>query len=56
LKKYAPELGELNESISWPKNGGFWRKRQRLEKAVHVVLMITALIPVALFLYQLFFI
>ena len=55
LKKYAPELGALNESISWPKDGGFWRKRQRLEKAVHVVLMFTALVPVTLFLYQLWF-
>ena len=31
------------------------KRRQRLEKAVHVVLMFTALVPVVLFLFQLWF-
>lgn len=55
LKQYAPELGSLNESISWPKGPGFWWNRQRLEKAIHVVVMLTALVPIVLFLYQLWF-
>lgn|SRR5690554_1340941 len=53
LKKYAPELGVLIETISWPKHGGMWQKRQRLEKTVHLMLMFIAILPIMLFLYQL---
>ena len=55
LMQYAPELGSLNESISWPKGRGFWWSRQRLEKGIHVVVILTALVPIALFLYQSWF-
>jgi hypothetical protein len=53
LKKYAPELGALNEDITWPKSSGFLGSRKRLQKAIHGIVMLTALIPMALFLYQL---
>jgi hypothetical protein len=53
LKVYAPALKEINDSIKWSRSG-FLGSRQRLQKAIHVLLILTALIPIAVYIYQFF--
>ncbi len=51
LRLYAPELKELNDRIKWPK-GGFLSSRKRVQQGIHILLILTALIPGLIYLYQ----
>ena len=51
LRLYAPELKELNDRIKWPK-GGFLSSRKRVQQGIHILLILTALIPVVIYLFQ----
>jgi len=53
LNRYAPELIEVNKTITWRKSN-FLRSRRRIEKGIHQLLIIVALIPPSIFLYQTF--
>ena len=51
LRDFAPVLDAYNEKIEWPRKsilGG----RTRLQQWIHVLLVLTALIPVGVFIYQ----
>jgi hypothetical protein len=54
LGSYAPELRSLNDGVVW-KERGYWGSIRNLQKAIHAMVMLTALVPLALFLYQLWF-
>ena len=53
LKDYAPDLGLLNDKITWADSAGFWGSRKRLQKAIHGLVMMIALIPFGIYIYQL---
>jgi len=52
LERYAPELQRINESSPWIK-GGLLGSRRNIQNWLHVLLLITALIPVIVYLKQL---
>jgi len=52
LTSYAPKLKKLNDDFKWS-DGGFWGSIKKLQKAIHGMVMVTAVVPIALFLYQL---
>ncbi|MGC1375219.1 MAG: hypothetical protein WA821_03295 [Anaerolineales bacterium] len=51
LAIYAPELQEINKKHIWRK-GGFLHSMRWLQKGIHVLLILTALIPVAVYVHQ----
>jgi hypothetical protein len=51
LAVYAPELRKINEKHMWSK-GGFLYSKRWLQKGIHVLLILTALIPVAVYVHQ----
>jgi hypothetical protein len=53
LKLYAPELKELHDNIGWPK-GGFLSSHSEVQQGIHLLLIFIALIPMLLYLYQLY--
>lgn len=53
VKRYAPELMEINKLYQSDQKGIFG-KRTRLQKGIHVLLILTAIIPVLVYLYQVY--
>ena len=51
LKRYAPELIEINETHSW-RRSGLIRSRIRIEKGIHRLLILVGCIPAIVFIYQ----
>jgi hypothetical protein len=51
LNQYAPGLNKINEEHKLPKKG-FLGGQRELQKALHVLLVLVALIPVVIYLYQ----
>ena len=51
LKNFAPELDTLNEKYKDPKKG-LLGGRTKLQKLVHVLFVLIALLPIAIFLAQ----
>ena len=52
LHSYAAELKALNDNIKWS-DGGFWGSIRKLQKSIHGMVILTALVPIALYLYPL---
>ncbi len=51
LKRYAPELIEINNTHTWRKSG-LLRNRRTIEKGIHRLLILIACIPLVIFTYQ----
>ncbi|MBN1449747.1 MAG: hypothetical protein JW963_01935 [Anaerolineales bacterium] len=51
LEIYAPELKKINEKLTWRK-GNFLRTKRGMQKGIHFLLILVALIPVAVYLLQ----
>jgi hypothetical protein len=51
LKRYAPELIEINETQGWRKSG-LIRNRRTIEKGIHRLLILIACVPFVIFIYQ----
>src|SRR5215203_3422851 len=49
LKEHAEELFEINKSLIWPEKT-FYRNRTFIQVSLHVLLMLTALLPAAAYL------
>ncbi len=53
LKEHAEELFELNKSLVWPEKT-FYRNRTFIQVSLHVLLMLTALLPAAAYLRKVY--
>jgi len=51
LEIYAPELQKINQKHIWRK-GNFLRTKRGMQKGIHFLLILVALIPVGVYLYQ----
>jgi len=50
LQRYAPELSKVDETHNF--NNGLLNRRRKIERRIHQLLILVALMPLGLFLYQ----
>jgi hypothetical protein len=54
LKRYAPELKEINDRIQLNDKKIFLGGRRRLQRGIHLLLIVTAFIPATIYFFQIF--
>lgn len=53
LKRYAPELSKVDETHNL--DNGLLKKRRKVEKGIHQLLIFVSIVPIGVFLYQTIF-